>query len=355
MPDQVLSALLAAERVVITTHVRPDGDALGSQIGLALFLRRLGKQVAMLNSDPPPRNLDWLMDLAEVETYDGSLIQRQVIEAADAIVLVDTGVLERVGNLAPAVSASPARKLLIDHHPMPEDWYDARLLRTEASSTGELVFDVISAHDAGMIDTAIATALYTAIMTDTGSFRYGSTTPRVHRIVAELLERGDIRPESIHVAIYDMRQLSGLRLLGLVLDTITTLYDGRVAYAHITPDMLRLAGANSEEAEGFVSYPLSLEGVQAVVMFLEISTGVKASFRSKGDVPVNDWARHFGGGGHRNAAGAFIRQPLKRVIKDVMGAAPQFIDIGPREVPLDPDPSRLAPEDAALLSAFGGK
>jgi bifunctional oligoribonuclease and PAP phosphatase NrnA len=349
---EVLESLLEADRLVLTTHIRPDGDALGSEIGLALFLQKLGKQVWILNSDPPPANLDWLVEFFPVKTFTGSLKQLKLITEADALVIIDTGALERLGKVGVPLRNGSGRKILIDHHPSPETWFDLAYLETTFASTGEMIYDIIAGHDADLIDGEIATALYAAIMTDTGSFRYGATTARTHRIVADLMERGDISPEPIHISIFDNRQMSGIRLLARALDTITPVYDGQIAYAVISMNALDASGARSDEAEGVVSYPLSLEGVRAVVQFLETTNGIKCSFRSKGDVAVNKWARRFGGGGHRNAAGAYISgKSLKEVIDEVIAAAPRYLDLGEEYEAKD----ELSDEDRALLASFQGK
>jgi bifunctional oligoribonuclease and PAP phosphatase NrnA len=348
----VLRRLLAAERVVLSTHIRPDGDALGSEVALALFLRKLGKQVLILNAHAPPPALEWMLDLSPIKTFTGALKQLKALAEADALVMVDTNSLDRLGDVGAPFKNASGQKLLIDHHPDPETWFDASFVETSAAAAGEMVYDLIAAHDPDLIDTPIATALYTAIMTDTGSFRYGATTARTHRITADLLERGDLRPEPIHVAIYDTRQMSGLRLLARALDTITPVYDGRVAYAVVSSAMLEASGAQSDEAEGITSYPLSLEGVDAIVLFLETARGIKCSFRSKGDVAVNGWARRFGGGGHRNASGAFVPgRALRDVIDEVIAAAPKHLDLGDEyEVGSD-----LSADDLALLASFQGK
>ena len=348
----VLQQLLDSERIVITTHMRPDGDALGSEIALALFLRKLGKQVWMLNADPPPANLDWLTDFAQIKTFTGALKQLKAIASADALVMVDTNALSRLREVGPPFKNASGKKVLIDHHPSPETWFDVSYVDTSASATGEMIYDLICDHDPDLIDTAIATALYAAIMTDTGSFRYGSTTARTHQIVADLIERGDLFPETIHVSIFDTRQMSSIRLLSRALDTITSVYDGQVAYAVVSLSILDSSGARSDEAEGVVSYPLSLEGVRAVVLFLETPSGIKCSFRSKGDLAINGWARRFGGGGHRNAAGAYISgKPLREVIDEVIAAAPKHLDLG-EEYELGDE---LSPDDLALLASFQGK
>lgn len=348
----MLERLLAAERLVLTTHIRPDGDAIGSQVGLALFLEKLGKRVRIINADAPPRNLEWMLDLTKVITFTGALKQLKATTEADALVTMDTNGLKRLGDFGAPFKNSSGSKLLIDHHPDPETWFDYGLVDTSASATGELVYDLIAAHDPDMIDGPIATALYAAIMTDTGSFRYNATTARTHRIVADLLERGNIGPEPLHIAIYDTRQQSSLRLLARALDTITPVYDGQVAYVVVSSQMLDASGARSDEAEGVVGYPLSLEGVRAVVMFLETARGIKCSFRSKGDLAVNGWARRYGGGGHRNASGAFVEgKALREVIDDVIGSAPKYLDLG-TEYELGDE---LSQDDVALLASFQGK
>lgn len=347
MTEEIIRLLLDHERFFITTHIRPDGDALGSQLALGRFLTKLGKQVTLINSDPPPYNLGWLPGADDIELFDGALSQRQRIDEAEVILILDTNTLERIGRLAKPVQHSTAVKVLVDHHTMPETWFDATYMRDTASSTGELVYELICAHDASLIDADIATLLYTAIMTDTGSFRYNSVTPRLHRIVADLLERGDITPAPVHTAVYDTRSMPGLRLLGRALDSITLRYDDQVGYMVITQRMLRDTGASSDDTEGLVNYVLSIESVKAAVLFYEVDSGTKMSFRSKADVHVNEWARAFGGGGHRNAAGAFVTTPIGATIDAVMDAAPRYLALKFEE-PAGGD--ALSAEDLSYLS-----
>ena len=345
MIDDVLPLLLEHERFVITTHVRPDGDAVGSQLALGRFLRGLGKTVAMINSDPPPDNLVWLPGIDEVEVFDNTPAQLEQIGGADVIVVVDTNTLERIGTLAEPVRHSGACKVLIDHHTEPETWFDASYARDTASSTGELVYELIAAHDVNLVDEPIATVLYAAILTDTGSFRFSSVTPAVHRIVADLLERGDLRPDVIYTDLYETRTPQGLRLLAIVLDTLKLRYGGQLSYLVVAQRMLKETGASSEETEGFVNYGLSVEGVRVALIFTETAHGTKVSFRSKGELHVNEWARAFGGGGHRNASGAFVRKPLDVVIDEVVASAPRYVDLD--EEPAEGD---LSAEDEAYLS-----
>ncbi len=350
MLEDVLPLLLDNKRFLITTHVRPDGDAIGSQLALGLFLQKLGKQVAMINTDPLPANLDWLPGVEAIEVFDGGLGQHEYIGGADVIVVVDTNTLDRLGKkMARPVKNSGAVKILIDHHTEPETWFDRTFVRDTASSTGELIHELITAYDPARIDEAIATALYAAILTDTGSFRYSSVTPAVHRIVADLLERGSMAPDAVYAALYETRSPHWVRLLALVLETLTLRYEGLLSYLVVSRRVLEETGATNEDTEGLVSYGLAIEGVQVALIFTETPRGTKVSFRSKGDVYVHEWARAFGGGGHRNASGAYLKRPLDEVIDAVLASAPRYLGLSDA----DPDANAaLSPEDAAYLSTL---
>jgi bifunctional oligoribonuclease and PAP phosphatase NrnA len=347
MSVSVLSLLRDNQRFVLCTHQRPDGDALGSQVALGLFLESLGKEVLMINSDPTPYNLVWMPSVDRVQVFDGSVDQIKQIQQAEVIALMDLNALDRLGRLAAPVRASGATKVLIDHHTGPETWFDATYSRESASSTGELVYELIVAIDADRIDAHIATALYTAIVTDTGSFRFSTVTPEVHRIAADILERGDIKPAPIHTAVYDARSMESLRLLGRSLESITLCFEGKVGYMVLSQRMVRETNAGLDEAEGFVNYVLSIEGVEVAVLFSEVESGVKMSYRSKGEYPVNEWARHFGGGGHRNASGAFVRNKgLAEAVDMAMAVAPRFLGLPDPDLA---DTEELSEEDASYL------
>jgi len=351
MLDDVLTLVRENERFFVTTHLGPDGDALGSQIALARFLQKLGKQAAMVNSDEVGFNLDWMPGSGDVEVYDSSLDQQEALAEADVVFVLDTNDEERLGKLGGLVREATATTVLIDHHLQPEGWFDVEFIRDTAAATGELVYEMIDATDPSLIDAEIATALYTAIMTDTGSFRYSSVTPRLHRIVADILERGGIEPAPIHETIYDRKSMPGLRLLGRMLNRIRLRYDGQLGYSVVTQRMVEDTGASWDDKQGFVNYVLSIEGVKAALLFSEVDDGSKISFRSEADVRVDEWARNFGGGGHRNAAGAYVRRPtFEDVIEDVIDAAPRFIDF---DDPYAPE-EELSAEDEAYLETLLG-
>ena len=351
----VRDALVAADRVVVTTHLRPDGDALGTEIAVARALQTLGKTVTVLNADPPPRNLDWLAEEQPdglLHTYEaGDLAQATAVAQADVLLVVDANAEHRLGEVGRVFRQSGKPVVLLDHHPDPETWFDAACVRTDASAACEIAYDLIAGIDPGLIDRAVATALYVGVMTDTGSFRYRATTPRTHAIVGDVLGRGDLRPEPVHVALFDGRSREGLALLSAALGTIQTHYGGRLATMFVTQDMIRSSGAFFDETEGLINYGLSLDGVLAAVIFLELPSGVKLSFRSKGDCPINAWAGRFGGGGHANASGAFVKNgQLQRTLKDVVDAAPPHVMADAAAAPSDD----ISPEDLALLAQFKG-
>jgi len=352
MLDEVLALVREHDRFFVTTHLGPDGDALGSQIALGRFLQKMGKAAAMINSDEADQNLDWMPGAEDVEVFDGSMDQREALANAEVAFILDTNDEERLGKVGSMVRNSSATTVLIDHHLQPEPWFDVEFVRDTAAATGELVYEMIEATNPGLIDAEVATALYTAIMTDTGSFRYSNVTPRLHRIVADILERGEIEPAPIHETIYDRKSMPGLRLLGRMLNRIRLRYDGQIGYSVVTQRMVEDTSASWDDKQGFVNYVLSIEGVKAALLFSETDDGSKISFRSEADVRVDEWARHFGGGGHRNAAGAYVKRPtFEEVIEDVIDAASQFIEFD-SPYPAGDD---LSPEDEAYLETLLGR
>ncbi len=343
MVTDVIQALHGCQRIVITTHIRPDGDAIGSQLALALFLRKLGKQVEMINTDGVPDTLEWMEGAETIAVFEGTFEQRYALAHAETIIVVDLNALHRLGPvLSDLVRESEAVKVLIDHHCRPEPWHDVALIRDSAAASGELVYELIQAWDSGLLRGPIATALYVAILTDTGMFRYDTVTPSVHRMVADLLERGSRSPNQVYAAIYETRDRRWPRLLGHVMKTLVLRYGDKLAYIVIRQRVLEALSATSEDTEGFVDFAMAVDGVEVALVFLETSKGIKVSFRSKGSHRVDSWARSFGGGGHRNASGAFFSRPLHDVIELVVTSAPKHTGLLQAGV--------LSPEDRVYLS-----
>lgn len=344
--DEILALLRTHDRFFLTTHLRPDGDALGSELALAGALRQLGKTVHIVNADDAPYNLDWLPGIDTIEVFDGSLHQHEALAESDLVIVLDNNDAERLGHVGRLVQEAEAPTLLIDHHMEPEKWFDYTYARNISPATGELVYELIEGLDPDLINADVATALYTAIMTDTGSFRYSSVTPQLHRVIADILERGGIDPAPIHSQIYDRRSMPGLRLLGRMLNRIRLKQNGQLGYSVVTQRMVEDTGASWDDKKGFVNYVLSIDGVKAALLFSETNDGAKISFRSEDDIRVDEWARSFDGGGHRNASGAYVKgASFEKVIEEVVSAAPRFIDFD------EPDASdMLSAEDASYLA-----
>lgn len=319
------------KEILITTHHKPDADALGSSLGLAGYLKKKGHVVTVITPSDYPSFLNWMNGNNDVIAYDpetnDELVQK-IINQADVIFCLDFSSLSRINELEPYVQEAKATKVLIDHHLEPEDFAQIVFSDTSAAATAELVFEVIrDLGDQDLIDVHIGECLYAGIMTDTGSFRHPSTSRNVHLIIAELLHVG-INISNIHRLIYDSHTENRLRFLGYVLkDKLTVLREFRTAYIAITADELKQYDSKTGDTEGLVNFALSIEGVVFAALIIDRGTAAKMSFRSVGNFSVNDFARkHFQGGGHRNAAGGISYAPLTETVAKFLEIVPQYKD-----------------------------
>lgn len=290
------------QRFVLSTHVNPDPDAIGSEVALAHFLRSRGKDVTTLNHSATPSNCLFLDPERTIVEFVPEL-HADLVANAEVIVVLDANQPQRLQSLRPYVIQSKATKLCIDHHPDGQPFADLYVIDEEAAATGEILFNLFVHCDPGSVSKEIATALYAAIMTDTGSFRFPKTDAALHRVVAELIDRG-ADPAQIYHETYEQGSAKRLQLLGNVLSTLQLAHAGKVAFVFVTRTMFDKTGTTEEDTENFVTYALTIAGVQVGLMFTELAEGVKISFRSRGDVAVNKLAQEFGGNGHKNAAGA---------------------------------------------------
>jgi len=323
--DTMLRIFRGGEEFVLTTHVNPDGDGLGSELALREGLVRSGKRVRIVNHSPTPGFYRWMDPDSLLERYTPD-IHDPVIAAADTIVILDTNQPDRIRSLAGPVRASKARRVVIDHHLEPDPFADTYYIDDSATSTGELVFRLLSEYLEGPFGPGIAVALYTAIMTDTGSFRYPRTGAGTHRIAARLIEEG-ADPPSIFASVYETWSPGRMRLLGEALDTLSVSDGGAIAHMLTTRKMFEGTGTTEIETDTFSAYPMNIGKVRIGILFTELVDGVKISFRSKGAIPVNRLAREFGGNGHLNAAGARLHDvSLDRVVADVLRAARKYVD-----------------------------
>ncbi len=323
--ESVIPVLREKHTFVLTTHVNPDGDGIGSAIALADWLSSQGKIVHMLNHSATPEMYLFLDPEGQVKKYEHSR-DATLVAGAEVIVVLDTNDPERLRSMKLPVLESAATKLCIDHHLDPVPFAHHYLIDDDATSTGEIVYRVLRAVGGERLSPRMATALYCAIMTDTGSFRYPRTDPEIHRIVAHLIECG-ADPIAIYEHVYEQWSPGRILLLGETLAGLETLHANRLAHVTITQAMLKRTGTTEEDTDNFTTYPMSVEGVVIGILFLELKDGLKISFRSKGNIPVNELARQFGGNGHKNAAGARIRgRSLDAVKQEVLRAAAMFLN-----------------------------
>jgi phosphoesterase RecJ-like protein len=321
--ERLKTIIDAHKRFILTSHVNPDGDGLGSEVALTHYLESQGKQVSILNCSATPENYLFLHQLHPILQFDPT-IHKDIIENAEVIILLDANHPDRLAVMTPFIMKSHAVKVCIDHHPEPGEFADLYLLDDQSPATGEIIYNFISVAG-GTIDRVTATALYTAIMTDTGSFRYQKTNSEVHTIVAHLLQAG-ADPAAIYEQVYEHTTAKRLRLLGMALANLKTMYDGKLAYIVLTHEMFKTTGTTEAETDAFVPYTLTIDGVQIGLMFSELDGMIKVNFRSKGDIAINELAKEFGGNGHKNAAGARISNArLDEIVSLVLKSTAKYV------------------------------
>jgi len=296
------------QKIVITTHHKPDADALGSSLGLANYLKKKNHQVSVVTPSDYPSFLHWMKGNEEVINFEEKEQQGKVvglISEADMIICVDFSSLSRIHELGDMVKASKAFVVNIDHHQDPEDFADFVYWTTSAAATCELVYDlIVQMDDKHLIDKDIADCLYSGIMTDTGGFRHPNTTKNVHLVTAELIALGADNSK-ISRLIYDTNSINRLKFIGFALTRrLVILQELQTAYFAISKKDLKKYDSQTGDTEGLVNYALSLDGIKLAALFTERKDGVKISFRTAEDVSINKFAaQYFDGGGHKNASG----------------------------------------------------
>lgn len=310
VPPDVTSLIRSGQRFLFLAHLYPDGDVLGSQLGLGLALRAAGRRVAFACAHPVPDPFHSLPGADEVQQW------KEGQGGWDVVVTLDCPDERRAGGLLEGCRQPGTRVLNIDHHADNRRYGDVNWVQPGASATGEMVYELLAA--AGLpLSREVATNLYTAIVTDTGSFRYSNTSPATFRVAAHLVEAG-ADPAAVAIQLYETRHLPGLHLLGRILQQIETNPEGTIAWMVI--DRSQTESPDLMQAEEFITYPRSLRAAKVAVLFRELPGEVKVSLRAKGEVNVARIAARFGGGGHPNAAGAVVPGELGRVKTLVLGA-----------------------------------
>ena len=304
-----------SQNCVVIPHKNPDGDALGSCLALNIFLKNKKINSVVISPNNYPDFLKWMPEEHTILNVENNTEEAsQKIESADLVFTLDFNDLLRSGDMSGVIKKSKGKIIMIDHHEKPKEYSDLKLSDPKIGSTCEMIYNLIDYIDPNGINSEIASCLYTGIMTDTGSFRFPSTTSNTHRIIAKLIEKGANNSE-IHQNIYDTYSYNRLKLLGIALKNILKI-DG-VPYVIITLNQEELdeCSFSKGDTEGFVNYGLSIKGVDLSVILIESREEgiIKMSFRSKGDFPVNIFAeKHFNGGGHHNAAGGVSRENMTK-------------------------------------------
>ncbi len=316
--DLLKSKLSTPSKIIITTHHKPDADALGSSLGMANYLIKQGHEVQVITPSEYPAFLHWMKGNADVLIYSAETDTQcqNIIDQADVIITLDFSVLSRINQLGDMVKAANGFKVNVDHHLDPEDFADFRLWNTGAAATCELCYELIVAlGDEDLIDKDIAECLYAGIMTDTGGFRHPNTTQNVHEVVAKLIAHGADNSR-VSKEVYDKNSINRLRFLGYALSqNLQVLPENRVAFFALTEAELQQYSSKTGDTEGLVNYALSIEGITLAGLFKESSEGVKVSLRSIGSFPANEIAaKYFNGGGHRNAAGGKVDISLEEAV-----------------------------------------
>jgi bifunctional oligoribonuclease and PAP phosphatase NrnA len=324
-PTHIIPVLTEHRTFVLTTHVNPDGDGLGSQLAIGEYLLSRGKSVRLINESPVPRHYAFLdKGPNRIELFSPEL-HENIIRQADVIVVLDTNQPARLGGMESAVRSSHAIKLVIDHHLEKDEFADHYLVDEDAAATGELVYRLLLELTGGELTDSMAVNLYTAIMTDTGSFRFPKTGSSTHTITADLL-RYAVDPSEIYREVYERGPVNRLTLLGKALTTLETHNAGKLAVMYVTQAMLDETGTDLVETDGFVNFALQIDGVIIAVFLTENGNTVKLSFRGRGDVWVNKFAQEFGGNGHQHAAGATVaRGRLPQLLQKVLQKCPAYL------------------------------
>ena len=316
-PIQKIRELLhTPKKVVIVIHQSPDGDALGSGIAVTSFLKKKGHHVTFISPDTPPPFLAWLPGMETVVSFDEETTRKQATQAlqeAELILCLDFPVLHRAGAVAPLVSASKAPKIVLDHHPDHEAFAEVMWMDTQACATAALVYRMIHALEGDdLIDATMATCLYVAILTDTGSFQYANTSAEAHLVAGTLIKQG-ANLETIRQYISPRQPLSKRRFFAhMFLKRLVVMPQHQAAYFLLPrTDYLKFK-LQSGDTSGLASEALEIEGVSLAVLLVEKDEKTHLSFRSAGNIPVNQLSQnYFSGGGHRNAAGGSCPLSLK--------------------------------------------
>ena len=327
--DKVAELLNSPKKVVITSHRSPDGDAIGSSLGLYHVLVQLGHEVSVIVPNDYPRFLHWMPSNDKVIEYEHKKEDAaSIVDKAELIFCLDYNALHRMQEFGDVVGGTSTTKIMIDHHPQPDDFADFILSDTSASSTAQLVVEFLEKLSLDhLINKDSASCLYSGIMTDTGSFRFPSTSAKTHYVVAKLIEAGaDI--SDIYTKIMDTNTAGKLKLLGHCLtNAMEVMPEYNAVLISLSQDDLSKFNYQKGDTEGIVNYGLSIEGISFATIIKEYNGEIRMSFRSRGAFSVNEFAReNFHGGGHTNAAGGTSHVSFSETVAQFKSLLPKYVD-----------------------------
>ncbi len=324
--SELKKVISKAKNISILTHTNPDGDAMGSSLGLYHYLLKKKKNVKVIVPNTFPGFLEWMPASKQSLVFEGNeeKTQKQIAKS-DLLFILDFNNYSRLDKLGELLAKSESPKILVDHHREPDTCFDYYFHDEKASSTAELIYDLICGIDPQkMIDKKGATCLYTGIMTDTGTFRFPSTTEKTFQIAAALIKAGADNA-AIYNAVYDDYSAERMKLLGHCLEKLVFLHEYKAAYIAVSEEELRRYDFKKGDTEGVVNQALSVRGIKFSAFFSEREGEIRISFRSKGKFDVNKFSRaHFGGGGHMNAAGGKSIDSLENTVSKFLGILPQY-------------------------------
>ncbi|MEN8697443.1 MAG: bifunctional oligoribonuclease/PAP phosphatase NrnA [Bacteroidia bacterium] len=304
-------------KIVITTHHKPDGDAMGSSLGLYHYLKEAGIDSQIITPTDYAEFLHWLPGNDTVMVYTDDVQKSdELINKASYVFCLDFNALGRINEMGDSIAQSDATVVMIDHHQDPQPFDNERFVEMGASSTCELIYKYVQTHlDLSLMTKQMGECIYTGLITDTGSFRFGSTTSSTIRTAADLMDLGVV-PDQIYRSLFDQNRLERLQLLGYFLaNKIELIEDGKVALAHLTVEELKKYNVITGDTEGFVNYGLGIKGVKMSALIIDREYLVKMSFRSANAFPCNEFsAEFFNGGGHKNAAGGASKDTLANTL-----------------------------------------
>ncbi len=317
-----------SKKIVLTTHLIPDGDAIGSVLAMSEYLTAKGKEAVIINHSPTPDNYSFLDSQKQIRIFrDNEEENITLINNADLIFILDTNELSRVKSLEKHIKNSGAKKICIDHHMgLNGNNFDVIVSDTSVPATAEILYDYFHKNNPGFIDKKIAEYLYVGIMTDTGSFRYPRTTEKTFLVCADLIKRG-VDPVMIYEKIYCNISISKVKLLARFIESLTMHYDNKLVIGIITEQDFKEFNADVQHVEGFSTFIMNIKNVVAGIVIVELPKSIKLSLRSKGDIKMNEFAKEFNGGGHVNAAGVSLeKQDVYKVKKNLIESIKNYIN-----------------------------